>query len=54
MVLTVCPVGSRECEERKLVWKQFDRTGQRCWLWDRSRVIYKPLKKRLFDPLQSL
>lgn len=46
MVLTVCPVGSSECEERKLVWKQFDRPGQRCWLWDRSRVIYMSLKKK--------
>lgn len=46
MVLTVCPVGSRECGERTLVWKQFDRTGQRCWLWDRSRAIYMSLGKK--------
>lgn len=27
-----------ECEEKKLVWEQFDRIGQRCWLRNRSRT----------------
>ena len=36
MVPNYAPWRNRICEDHKLVWKQSDRLGQRCWLWDRA------------------